>query len=102
MSRGGPQVSIPCYPSSTVEYVPVPVTGDYTPSTPVHMAVVPYGVEPGADDWHAATWDGSYAKVKIGAGSSVGQLDEGTYGVWVKVTAADEQPVMKAGPIRVT
>ena len=95
-------MSIPCYPSSTVEYVPVPVTGDYTLSTPVHMAVVPYGVEPGEDDWHAAAWDGGYAKVKIGAGSNVGQLDEGTYGVWVKVTAADEQPVMNAGPIRVT
>jgi hypothetical protein len=95
-------VGIPCYPSSTVEYVPVPVTGTYTTDTPVAMAVVPYGIEPDADDYHDAAWDNGYAKVKIGAGSDVGQLDEGMYGVWVKVTAADEEPVMKAGPIRVT
>jgi hypothetical protein len=95
-------MSIPCYPSSTVEFVPVSVTGDYTDSTPVHMAVVPYGIEPGSDDYHAAEWDNGYAKVKIGAGSDVGELDEGRYGVWVKVSAANEVPVMEAGSIRIT
>ena len=93
---------IPCYPSSTVEYVPVPVTGTYTSSTPVHMAIVPYGAEPGPGDYHPASWDNGHAKIRIGAGTDVGELDEGLYGVWVKVTATTEQPVMYSGAIRIT
>jgi hypothetical protein len=68
----------------------------------VQMALMPYDVEPGIGDWKAAQWDEGYAKVKIGTGTSVGVLDEGTYGVWVKVTAADETPVLYSGMVRIT
>ena len=94
--------TIPCIPSSSVEYISSTVTGDATESDPVEMAVVAYGVEPDGDDWHTAAWDGAAAKVKIGTGTSVGELDEGTYGVWVRVTTADEVPVLYAGAIRIT
>jgi hypothetical protein len=95
-------MAIPCFPSSTVEYVPALVTGTFTESTPVHMAVIPYDIEPDTDDWKTAVWDGSHAKVKIGTGTAVGALDEGLYGVWVKVTTADETPVIPSGSIRIT
>lgn len=95
-------MSIACIPSSSVEYIRAPVTGDYTESMTVQMALMPYDVEPDTSDWKIAQWDEGYAKVKIGAGTSVGALDEGTYGVWVKVTAADEAPVLYSGMVRIT
>lgn len=91
-----------CIPSSSVEYVRTAVTGSYTTAMPVHMAVMPLGVEPDAGDWHAAEWDDGHAKIKIGPGTDVGELPEGIHTVWVRVTALDETPVMRAGSIRIT
>ncbi|MEV0830873.1 MULTISPECIES: hypothetical protein [Streptosporangiaceae] len=68
----------------------------------VQMALVPYSIEPDTSDWKTAQWDGGYAKVKIGAGSTVGALTEGTYGVWIRVTTTDEIPVLYAGAVRIT
>jgi hypothetical protein len=95
-------MSFPCIPSSSVEYVSVPVTGDYTESMTVQMAIVAYGVEPGTSDWKTAAWDDGNARILLGAGTAVGELDEGMYGVWVKVTATGEAPVMYSGGIRIT
>lgn len=91
-----------CIPSSSVEFIRCPVTGEYTISTQVDMAVIPYGAEPASADWKSGEWDDGYAKVKIGAGSDVGELDEGTYGVWVRATTSDEAPVLYSGMIRIT
>ncbi len=89
-------------PSSSREYIHIPVAGDYTESMPVHVAIVAAGVEPDADDWNAAAWESGTAKLLIGPGSTFGELDEGTYAAWVRVTASEERPVMRSGTVRIT
>ena len=59
-------------------------------------------VEPGDTDWHPAAWHDNRARILIGPGSAVGELDEGTYGVWVRVTTAEERPVIRSGTIKIT
>ncbi|TDD54575.1 hypothetical protein E1286_05125 [Nonomuraea terrae] len=97
---------IPEFPSGTLEYIHSgTITGTYDPaSTPVFMAVVAYSNEPGTDDWYPAAWDTEHgtAKVLYGAGSALGTLDEGMYDVWVKPVTANEAPLIKSGPIRIT
>jgi hypothetical protein len=87
-------------PSISREYLHVPVTGA-TDSMPVHIAIVARDTEPADDDWNAATWDGSDAKLLIGPGSDM-VLTDGVYSVWVRVTASPEQPALKAGLLRIT
>lgn len=95
-------MAITSIPSSSREYLHITVTGDYTTSMPVEIAIVPYGVEPGDTDWHPAAWHDNRARILIGPGSAVGELDEGTYGVWVRVTTAEERPVIRSGTIKIT
>lgn len=63
---------------------------------PVEMAVLASAVtDPTPTDWQPATWaQGPSLKV---ATMLVGPLAPGRYGVWVRVTASPEVPVMKAG-----
>lgn len=93
-------------PSSSIEYVPAHITGTYTIVMTVHMAIVPADIEPASGDWKAAEWDGvdgdAAAKIRIGTGTTIGALDEGLYGIWVKVTAPPEVPVINAGLLRIT
>lgn len=99
------QSSIPEYPSSTLEFVHSgKITGNWDASTPVKMAVFPGDIEPGADDYHPAQWDVTRgtAKILMGAGSALGTLTEGLYGLWVKPVTADEEPVIPSGTIRIT
>lgn len=95
-------MTIACIPSISVEYVKAPVTGTYTELMMVQMAVMPSSIDPTDDDWLTAQWDDGYAKVKVGAGSDVGVLDRGLYGVWVKIAATDETPVLYSGSVRIT
>jgi hypothetical protein len=62
---------------------------------PVAIAVLPGGdADPEPSDWLDATWaQGPRSKVAI---ALVGPLAPGRYGVWVKVTADPEVPVMRA------
>lgn len=98
--------TITTIPSTSVEYVHAPVTGNFTTAMTVQMAVVIADSEPVTGDWKTAAWDGvdgtADAKILIGTGSSIGALTEGVYGVWVKVTATPEIPVINAGRIRIT
>lgn len=93
-------------PSTSVEYVKARVEGDYTTAMTVHMAVVTADSEPVSGDWKTAAWDGvdgaADAKILIGTGTLIGALTEGLYGVWAKVTATPELPVINAGLIRIT
>lgn len=92
-------------PSSSVEYVKSKVTGSYTTLMPVQMAIVTAGSEPTSGDYVTAAWDGTdgdaYAKVLIGTGTTVGVKTEGLYGVWVKITATPEIPVIHCGQLRI-
>lgn len=64
-------------------------------SYPVEIAVLPSGdADPDPSDWLDATWaQGPRSKV---ATALVGPLAPGRYGVWVRVTADPEVPVMRA------
>lgn len=86
-------------PSGSLQYVTMPITAAEDPtSLLVSMAVMPRGVEPEAGDFKTASWaEGApyRCQVLIGPGSpGVGELDEGTYRLWAKVTAIPEIPVM--------
>lgn len=95
-------MAITAIPSSSREYLHVTVTGDYTTAMPVEIAIVPYGIEPSDADWAPASWQGGQARILIGPGSAVGELDEGLYGVWVRVTTPEEAPVLHSGTIKIT
>lgn len=90
-------------PSISKEYLHVPVTGQGdVDSFPVEIAVIPNGQEePAGGDWHTAQWDGTDAKILIGPGTDV-ELDDGTYQVWVRLTATPEVPAIHSGPLRIT
>ncbi len=96
--------AIVCIPSSSKEFLHVPVTASGNLSTyPVEMALVAYGAEPASGDWKTAAWDSTDAKILIGPGSSaVGALTEGVYGVWVRITTVEEKPVLYSGAVRIT
>lgn len=94
-------------------WVPVradhPLTGDIDiTNTDVEIAVV--AGTPDEADWNDGTWEASadtvngidyhLAKLKVGPAGS-GALTVGTLNVWVRITTADETPVIKAGTVTV-
>ncbi|MEU6725495.1 hypothetical protein ABZ917_17450 [Nonomuraea wenchangensis] len=100
-------MSIPCYPSGTKEWMHSGVvTGTYTSTTPVYMAVMPYDVEPERDSdvWHEAEWHTATGTVRAmyGGDTGIGTLNEGKYVIWVKPVTAQEEPLIRSGPINIT
>jgi hypothetical protein len=93
-------------PAQSKEYLKLPVTSpDSVAVLAVHMAVLPRGQDPGDNDWKTAEWVSSATTVRIliGPGSpDIGQLGEGIYVPWVKVTANPEIPVLEGIPFRIT
>ena len=91
-----------CIPSESKEFLHVPITATSALSGyPVQMAVIAYGADPVEGDWKTAAWDGTDAKILIGPGSTL-VLAEATYGVWVRITTAEEKPVLYSGAVRIT
>ena len=88
-------------PSISTEYLKVPVVGA-DPLLPVEMAVVPTGVEPVEIDWLDAEWDADDARLLIGPNGGAVTLANGEYGVWVRITAPPEKPVLFAGHLIIT
>lgn len=101
-------MSVPCYPSGTKEWMySGVVTGDFTASTPVFMAVMTYDVEPerAGDDWYEAEWHGDTGKARVKYGdpdNGIAPLAEGRYVIWVKPVTATEEPLIRSGLIRIT
>jgi hypothetical protein len=90
-------------PSLSVEYVKVPVTGPANLVTlTVQMAIVPDGQDPSGGDWQAAQWIGTDAAVLIGPGQPLALSKGLTYGIWVKITAAPEIPVLGPYDLHIT
>jgi len=95
------------YVRTAVRHRQAGLTVDPTGNT-VQMAFPAVGVDPVSGDWKTASWetdttltpDAYYARCLVGPGGTIA-LAAGTYGVWVKVTATPEIPVIKAGPMRV-
>ncbi|MEU5259006.1 hypothetical protein [Amycolatopsis sp. NPDC021455] len=70
---------------------------------PVEVAITPTGTDPADEDWHAADWEvlGTARRAvrvifTVGPGSPAGQRDAGTYQVWIRITAEELTPVLRA------
>jgi len=70
---------------------------------PVEIAITPTGTDPADEDWHPAEWESAgtarrTARVLfvVGPGSPSGSQDPGVYRVWVRVTAEELTPVLRA------
>ena len=105
-------VSVLTLPTTTVEYVKIPVTSivngvflDPT-SDPVDLAFLATFDKPDTGDWHTGTWTAGggglyYARCLIGPGSGVGALTAGTWQVWLRLTATPETVVRLVGQIEI-
>ena len=90
-------------PSLSVEYVKVPVTGPSNLTTlTVQMAILPKGQDPTGGDWQSAQWIGTDAAVLIGPATALPLVKGVTYGIWVKITAAPEIPVLGPFDLHIT
>lgn len=90
-------------PSTSVEYLLAEVTSpsEIEITWPVALAVIPTSQKkPLPADWHTAEWQGQAARMLIGPGTSL-ELDCGVYEVWVKVSAAPEDAVRRAGSLEI-
>lgn len=98
-------MAVPKISSLSVEYLKVPITSTLAAAEldglVVQLAVVPDGQEPVTGDWKTGTWIGTHAAVLIGPGATI-TLTDGTYDVWVKITATPETPVLLSGSIHIT
>lgn len=54
---------------------------------------------PNGSEWHTAEWDGGYARLMLGPGAI--PLAVGIWWVWITFSAGAEQPVERAGRLRV-
>ncbi|MGW5638736.1 hypothetical protein [Streptomyces sp. NPDC003832] len=87
-------------PATSTEYLHIPVTvpaGVDTGASPVQIAVVAHRANPDEDEWHAAAWVGSEARILIGPGTDI-VLTAGDYRVWINVDPpGGENVVRRAG-----
>lgn len=71
---------------------------------PIQVAFVGDG-EPVEADWSPGSWETIggryYARALVGPGGDV-QLVNGRYAMWVRITAAPEKPVIRAGGVYIT
>lgn len=77
------------------------------PALPVQMAFVSGWAEP--TTWYGASWawttpvNGYYAaQALVGPGGGTVSLAQGTYAVWLKITASPEIPVINTGTLIIT
>lgn len=92
-------------PSTSLEYVLVPVTVDGATPNPgltVEMAIIADGTEePASGDWKTAAWDSGRARLLVGTGGDIA-LTNGNYEIWVRITSSPEVPIRRAGRLVVT
>ncbi|GGU62745.1 hypothetical protein [Streptomyces lavendofoliae] len=90
--------------ATSSEYLHITVTatlaGDpLTLTTPPQIAIIPGSTNPAEDDWHTGTWADGHARIRLGPGGIT--LTPGTYWTWIRFAAGSEQPVHRAGRIRI-
>lgn len=66
---------------------------------PPRLAFLLTSDNPGDADWHDAVWDDGYGRLMLGPDDVA--LTVGTYWVWITFAAGAEQPVERAGRLRV-
>lgn len=91
-------------PSTTREYVHVPITGTPSTGTPPEIAftTIPGPPEPDDEAWHEATWHQGAIRLLIGPAGGAVQLLNGRYRIWVRFTAGPERPTRLAGLLFIT
>jgi hypothetical protein len=89
-------------PSTSREYLHIPVTGTPALDTPPYMAFTTTPNPPTEDAWLPAAWHEGTARILIGPDGGATQLAPGTYRVWVRFTAGPERPARKAGLLIIT
>lgn len=90
-------------PSLSVEYVKVPIDGPSNmTSFTVQMAVIPDGQDPSGGDWQSAQWIGTDAAVLVGPATALALTKGVNYGIWVKIAAAPEVPVLGPFDLHIT
>lgn len=87
---------------TTREYVHIPIPGTPDLTTPPEMAFLPTQGPPEDEDWHQAEWHEGSARILIGPGGDVTDLDEGQYRMWIRFTAGPERPEINAGLLHLT
>lgn len=93
--------------SLSTEYVYVPVsvaTGVDPTANLVEMAFVTGSTEPAAEDWNAAEWEpgGPPYRIQCLVGGQDTDLADGTYNIWIRIDAAPESIVRRAGTLVIT
>lgn len=88
-------------PSTSKEYLTVPITGLEGGETAEIAVVAPTVEEPASGDWKPATLVGSDAKILLGPGTAL-PLPNGVYRIWVRITSDPEIPVLRSGLLRIT
>jgi hypothetical protein len=73
----------------------------------VEIAFTTQNAEPVPADWKPADWgavasDGADATILVGpGGGGAVELADGTYTAWVRITTAQEEPILRAGLVPV-
>lgn len=83
-------------PSISKEYIKIPVTNGPPELTDldVNIAILPDGQDPTSGDWEVAAWIGTSAAILIGPGTLFPLAKGSTYGIWVQIISAPEEPVL--------
>lgn len=90
-------------PETSVEYLVAEVTSpqDIDPLWPVSLTAIPTDQKrPVAADWKTAEWEGSGVRLLIGPATSL-VLTCGKYDVWLKIDAAPEAAIRRAGSLEI-
>lgn len=93
-------------PASSTEFlrvsVPAPAGVDLSGS-PVQIAIVAHGDNPGDDEWHTAEWADGNARLLIGPDGGALTLTRGNYRVWVAFDPpGPESPVRPSGSLSIS
>lgn len=89
-------------PSTTREYIHVPIPGSPDLTTPPEMAFTTTPEEPDDDAWHQAAWHNGAIRLLIGPSGGATQLLNGQYRIWIRFTAGPERPTRNAGLLIIT
>jgi hypothetical protein len=87
---------------TSLEFIHIPVTGSPDLETPPDLAFLTTAGTPDDEDWHTAEWHEGTARIRIGPGGDVTDLEPGRYRIHIRFTAGPERPVINVGQLHLT